>query len=139
MKTWILAVVMAAGMTMQAQDGKMIKEQLKPEQRTELQVKELTLSLDLNDKQQKDVQKLLLDKHTKADQMHAKRKADRAAGKTPTADEKFAMKSKMLDEQIAHKSAMKKILTAEQFTKWEAMKKEPHRASVKRGGKFKKH
>ena len=49
----------------------------------------------------------------------AQHKADKAAGKKPTADERFAMKSKMLDEKIAMKAEMKKILTAEQFDKWE--------------------
>ena len=34
-------------------------------------------------------------------------------------DEKFAMRSKMLDEKIEQKAQMKKILKPEQFKKWE--------------------
>ncbi|RZJ76352.1 MAG: hypothetical protein EOO45_02605, partial [Flavobacterium sp.] len=102
MKTWILAGVLIMGMTMSAQtksDGN--RDEMKPEQRATIQAKEMTLALSLNDKQQKDVSKLFTERHTKADQMRAQRKASKDAGKKPTADERFAMKSKMLDEQIA--------------------------------------
>jgi hypothetical protein len=32
------------------------------------------------------------------------------------------MKNEMLDAQIAHKAEMKNVLTAEQYTKWDANK-----------------
>ena len=46
-------------------------------------------------------------------------KAKKEKGEKPTADERFAMKNEMLDNQIAMKARMKKILKPEQFTKWE--------------------
>lgn len=122
MKTWILAIMMVAGMTMSAQQRGEKREQLKPEQRAELRAKEMALALDLNDKQQKDLKALYLDRAKKTDAARAQYKAAREAGKNPTADEKFAMRSKMLDEQIAMKAEMKKILTAEQYAKWEVKK-----------------
>lgn len=131
MKTWILATVMMLGLTMSAQQRGAADMKLKPEQRAELKAKEMTLALNLNEKQQKDVKALMLDRSKKAEAAMAQRKAAKEAGKRPTADEMFAMKSRMLDEQIAMKAEMRKILTAEQFTKWEKHKDE-HK---KRGGR----
>lgn len=119
MKNLIVAVIMMAGVAMSAQHRGEKREHFKPEQRAELKAKEMTLALNLNEKQQKDVKALLLDRSKKAEAAMAQRKAAKDAGKKPTADERFAMKSKMLDEQIAMKAEMKKILSAEQFDKWE--------------------
>jgi periplasmic protein CpxP/Spy len=51
MKTWILGVMMMAGMAMSAQHRGEKRDHLKPEQRAELRAKEMTLALDLNEKQ----------------------------------------------------------------------------------------
>ncbi|OYQ38256.1 hypothetical protein CHU92_05970 [Flavobacterium cyanobacteriorum] len=126
MKTWILAVVMAFAFNASAQQR---QEQLKPEQKAELQAKRLALALDLNEKQQKDVRNLMLEKVKKASAMRTQLKADREAGKKLTADERYALQSKKLDEQIALKAEMKKILTQEQFDKWEKLKEE-HREKI---------
>lgn len=109
------------------------REKLTPQQRAELKAKHLTLALDLTDKQQKDIQKLVLDRELKKKEAHDKLKADREAGKVPTADERFAMKSQMLDEQIAMKREIKKILSPEQFTKFEKMHKD-HAVKRPEGG-----
>lgn len=138
MKTWILAAVMMMGVTVMAQHGERRHEPLKPEQKAELASKKMTLTLNLNSKQQNDVQKLFLEKAKKAEAARAQRKADKAAGKKPTADERFAMMNRRLDEQIATKAEMKKVLTAEQFTKWENMKKERHTKITNRHKNFKK-
>lgn len=138
MRTWILAAVMMMGVTVMAQHGERRHEPLKPEQKAELASKKMTLALNLNEKQQKDVQKLFLDKAKKNEQTRAQRKADEAAGKKPTADERYAMMNRRLDEKIALKAEMKKVLTAEQFTKWENMKNERHAKITKRHKNFKK-
>ena len=49
---------------------------------------------------------------------------DKTENKKPTSEERYAMKSKMLDEQIAFKADMKKILTEKQMEKWEEQKAE---------------
>lgn len=147
MKTWILAIAMMMGVTMSAQhgeqkmdrraEGREQHEKLSPEQRTELKSKQLTLALGLSDKQQKDVQKLILDRENKKQDFIAQRKANKDAGKQPTADERFAMKSKMLDDQIAMQREMKKVLTPEQFEKFEKMKQKRHEDGPKRADRFK--
>ena len=99
-------------------------EQFTPEQRSELQVKKLTLELDLNESQQKEMKAFIADKNTKMEAHKTAMKAMKEKGTKPTSDERFAMKSKMLDEQIAAKKRMQKILNEKQFEKWTALKEE---------------
>jgi protein CpxP len=139
MKTWILAMTMMVGMTLSAQVKREHPEPLKPEQKVELQVKKMTLALDLNDKQQKDIQQLLLEKSKQREILRQQHLAHRQAGQKLTADERFALRNTILDEKIEMKAAMKKILTPEQFAKLEQMKKASHQKITKRGGNFKKH
>lgn len=91
------------------------------EQRVELQTKKLTLDLDLNEKQQKEVKALLTQqgKEMEITRENLKEKKDNQKLST---QEKFDLKNKNLDRQIAVKASMKKILTPEQFTKWENQK-----------------
>lgn len=126
MKTWILAMAMMVAVGVNAQDKKERPEPLKPEQRVELQVKKMTLALDLNSEQQKNIEKLLLDKSKERQLAREHYKTQKQAGKKLTSDERFAMRSKMLDDKIAMKSAMKNILTKEQFEKFDKMKKKKH-------------
>lgn len=120
MKKLILITALALSTLTFAQEKRAKKERLTPEQQTELQVKKMTLDLDLNAKQQKEVKTILLEKAKKREAKMAEFKANRAKGQKPTAEEKFEMKSKMLDEQIEMKATMKKTLTADQFNKWES-------------------
>lgn len=112
-----------------AQDKKATKEQLTPEQQTELQVKKMTLDLDLTTDQQKEIQPILL---KKALLRQEKRAAFQQHDKKRTATEKFDMKNNQLDAQIEWKAQMKKILTPEQFAKWETKhEKNTKRAALK--------
>ncbi|WP_269226370.1 hypothetical protein [Flavobacterium eburneipallidum] len=115
-------------------------EQFTPEQRSELMVKKMTLELDLNASQQKEISTLLSEKSAKREAHKAEMKARKEKGTKPTSDEKFAMKSKMLDEQIATKKRMQKILNEKQFEKWTALK-EDHQRNPKdfRGERKGKH
>ncbi len=117
MKKLVIAIVLMSSFTTFAQDRKM--EKFTPEQRVELQVKKMTLDLDLNDKQQKDLKKLLTEQNKKREEAKAKREAAKKTDTKPSTDERFAMKTKMMDEQIAFKAEMKKILNEKQMTKWE--------------------
>lgn len=96
------------------------RESLTSEQQAEIQVKRMTLDLDLNTKQQSEIKKIVLEQAKKREAKKTEWKANKEAGKTLNKDEKFAMKNQMLDEQIAMKAEMKKILTTEQFSKWES-------------------
>lgn len=152
MKTWILSMVMMAGVTMSAQEGEAAKvhrephgkpsremaDRLTPEQRTQLKAKNLTLKLDLTDKQQKDVEKLLLAGETKKQELFNKRKAAQQAGTKPAPEDRFAMRGQMLDERIATKREFKKILTAEQYTKFERLQAERIQKAGEPGKRFKK-
>ena len=121
MKKLILAMALVMTTLTFAQDrkGRGAGEKLTPEQQTELQVKRMTLELDLDEKQQKEIKTILVEQSKKRETKLAEMKAKKEKGEKPTADERFAMKNEMLDNQIAMKARMKKILKPEQFTKWE--------------------
>ena len=129
MKKIILMTFLMAGMTIMAQPRnnrhqRNGMEQFTPEQRSELQVKKLTLELDLNESQQKEIKAFIADKNAKMEAHRTAMKAMKEKGTKPTSEERFAIQSKMLDEQIATKKRMQKILTEKQFEKWTALKEE---------------
>jgi len=103
-------------------------EKFTPEQRNQLMLKKMTLDLDLNASQQKEMGKLIAEQGAKREAHMKDRKAKTAK---PTSDEIFEMKNKMLDEQIAMKGKMKKILSPEQFKKWDEMKQH-HREGMRK-------
>ena len=130
MKKLALIVLLVVGLSTYAQEGKKQerqgaeRERLSPEQRNQLQLKKLTLELNLNESQQKEIAKILEEQSTKRQAEMATFKANKEKGVKPTAEERFAMKNKKLDEAIALKAKVQKVLTPEQFKKWEDMKKE---------------
>ncbi len=131
-----LALIATIGLSAYAQEKKERQgkreghamEKFTPEQRNELMLKKMTLELDLNASQQKEMGKLISEQSAKKEAFMKNRKEKT---EKPTSDEIFAMKSKMLDEQIAMNSKMKKILSADQFTKWDKMKKH-HREGMRK-------
>lgn len=95
-----------------------------PEEAAALQTKRMTLLLDLNEKQQAQVQKVFVENNT---QLTSFREANRANRQTAqrnklSKEERFAMQNNRLDNQIAMKGKMKNILTETQFAKWEQAK-----------------
>lgn len=114
---------------------------LTPQQSTELQVKKLTLELDLNAKQQKEIAEIINKQQVKRTVMREQMKAKREEVKKRNADEKFARKSQILDQRIAMKTEMKKILTPEQAQKWEKMQMRKMKTGTKKmhqGARFQK-
>jgi protein CpxP len=127
MKKLMVMALLMVGITIFAQERNRKQqgnqmEQFTPEQRSELQVKKLTLELDLNESQQRDIKAFIADKNTKMEAHRTAMKAMKEKGTKPTSDERFAMKSKMLDEQIATKKRMEKILNPKQLEKWNDLK-----------------
>ena len=108
-------------------------EQFTPEQQSQLMLKKMTLELDLNDSQQKEMSAIISDNVAKKEAHKGEMKAMKEKGVKPSNDERFAMHMKMLDEQIATKKRMEKILNAKQFDKWTSLKEE-HQEN--RNGKF---
>lgn len=86
-----------------------------------LQTKKMTLALDLNESQQKEIQKINLENTKKRKEHMETMKAKKESGtmEKPSSEERMKMMNAMLDQKIAEKAKMKKILNAEQFEKWE--------------------
>jgi hypothetical protein len=89
---------------------------LRPEQMAVLSTKKMTLRLDLNESQQKEINKLELERAKKKKEYYENRKNR----KNLTDAERFELKNEMLDAQIAHQTKMKSILTEEQYQKWQS-------------------
>ena len=131
MKKLIIAAILMTGLASVAQEQKQpVKrdktEQLTPEQRNELRLKKMTLELGLNQSQQKEMAAIISEQSAKREAARAEHQKAIESGKKPTKDERFALRSKMLDEQMSMKERVRKILTPEQFTKWENMKHKRH-------------
>ena len=126
MKKVVLMAILAIGMVAFAQEGKrdFKRERFTPEQRIELRVKQMTLDLDLSDKQQVEIKKLLTEHETTRKNKMEEMKKMKKEGARPTADERFEMQKNRLDEQIDFKNRMKKILNKEQMDKWETIQKD---------------
>lgn len=104
-----------------------------PEDMAQLQTKKMTLKLDLNDKQQKEVSALFLEN---AKLRQSKREAylqpkAKEEKKSWSKEERLKMANGRLDHQIEIKKKMKTIFSTEQFETWEKMNK-------KRNDQFKK-
>lgn len=144
MKKVLMVALLIVGMTSFAQvrkapeNRKAQMEQLSPEQRNELQLKKLTLDLNLNASQQNEMKKIIAEQTAKREARMAERNANKDKAVKPKANERFARKNQMLDEQIAMKQRVSKVLSAEQMEKWEQMKTDKKRnfKGGKRGNKM---
>ncbi len=134
----LIATALLTGMVGFAQrgpehKGKNLKAELSVEQLATLRTKRLTLALDLDSKQQKQVMDLNLEQVA----LHQKKMKEREAKRTgaesyrPTPEEHFKLENEKLDNKIAHQNAMKDILSDEQYKLWKQMHKH-HRG--KKGG-----
>lgn len=88
---------------------------LTTEQSATLRTKEMTLQLDLTEKQQSQVYKIHEDLAKKRQET---RTIDR---KELSEEERYEMRIERLDQMIAVKKEMKTILNEEQFEKWETL------------------
>ena len=88
-------------------------DKLDPEQRAALMTKQMTLHLDLSEKQEKQVANINT-KHHKA--MQALQEKEQG----------FEKRSAVLDEQIKHQRALKEVLDAAQYAQFKEMHKEMH-------------
>lgn len=121
---FVFALVLGLTISATAQEKQSRKrdpsEKLTTEQRNVLHLKKMTLELDLNASQQKQMAAIIAEQSAEREAKMAERKAKEDTKKPLTADEKFTMKSKMLDRKMEIKTKMKKILNEEQMKKWEA-------------------
>lgn len=119
MKRVLLAILLVVGITTIAQERKMKDNDLTPEERVELQVKKMTLDLDLSAKQQNEIKTILLENAKLRETKIAEMKKRKESGEKLTKEERLKMENERLDNQIEMKQKMKTILTEEQMKKWE--------------------
>ncbi|MGJ8685453.1 MAG: hypothetical protein ACSHWW_12560 [Nonlabens sp.] len=122
MKKLIVIIALLAMTVAQAQEGRKgdrgeRMKDVSPQEMATFQSKKMTLALDLSDKQEKEVFQVLL----KGAEKRKANKMSREDHEKLTDDQKKAAKIAMMDEKIAMKRAMKKILNDEQYAKWEKM------------------
>jgi Spy/CpxP family protein refolding chaperone len=142
MKEVLIAMLVMASFSAMAQKGPHHGERhgmkdLSPEQMATLQTKKLTLALDLTKSQQEAVQQLNLENAKLRKEKMEKIKADRDGEERqkPSSEERFAMQNERLDHMISQKEKMKKILSPEQYEKWE----KGHHQKRKHGDRRGKH
>ena len=118
MKKLVVALLFIVGITAMAQEKEMKRPNgdkfasLTPEQKVEFQVKKMSKELNLNENQVKEM-KALVTKEVE------KREAIKAEMKALQAKQRIEMKAKMDEEYASMSNEMRKILTSEQYTKWE--------------------
>lgn len=142
MKKLTLVLTLFVGWSMFAQPAGMKKEgkpEFTPEQHAELRTKQLALALDLNEKQMTDIKKLELSRAKEHEKFRAERKEFKEGDRDPNPDANafFEQKNARLDREIQHQQEMKRILTPEQFEKWQKMredfKRKEHKSKEGRG------
>ena len=120
----ILVLIFVFTFTIQAQKKRGYKQQPTINQQTSLKVKQMTLVLDLSDKQQQQVTPLLRAAIAFRQAAMEKRKEARKQKKRPTSDEVYAIKSQLLDNKISMKRSMQEILNTTQFETFKKMYKQ---------------
>lgn len=120
MKKVFLIALLVVGITTFAQGKKERRfngDKLTKEQKVDFQVKRMTKDLALNEKQAKEIEVLVAKEVDK-------REAKRAKMKEEKAQERNEMRAEMEANQAEMRAEMKKILTPEQFSKWEKNREE---------------
>ena len=117
----LTALIILMSLSINAQNNKRENRnnsQFTAEQSATLKAKKMALQLDLNEKQQKSIYKMMKKNAEERLKIREERQANRKDGTRPTQEQRFENVNLALDKQIAHKAEMKKILTPEQFDKW---------------------
>jgi hypothetical protein len=101
------------------------------ENMAQVQSKQLTLALVLDEKQEKQVYNLELDRAKEMKASMEKRQEAKKEEEKPDPSDRMDHRLKMLDAQIAFQGQMQKILTEEQFKMWRQIKMQNHRKPMK--------
>lgn len=122
MKKIIVLIALMVMTVAQAQQGRKGDrgEKMKdvtPQEMATVQSKKLTLALDLSDQQEKEVYQVLFKQAEKREA----NKISREDREKLSDNQKKEARLKMLDEKIAVKRNMKKILNNDQYAEWEKM------------------
>lgn len=93
------------------------------EQMAKLQSKKMVLEFDLDKSQQDAIFKLIQTQADERAKAKEKFKKNKKEGVKLTNEERFQIANTKLDKQIQHKASMKRILSNEQYEKWEKVNK----------------
>lgn len=125
MKKLVVVIAMFVGLTTFAQEKRGEgKERLTPEQRTEAVLKKMTSELTLDAKQQEEVKVFLNEQAKKREAKKQEFKARKEKGEKLSDEEIAKMKKDRIDEELATKTKLKKILSEEQYKKWSERRKD---------------
>ena len=99
------------------------------EEMATLQTKKMVLRLDLTETQQHEIHKINLanTKERKAKMEARKKMREDNKGEQTSKESRFKMMNERLDKQISNKKDMKRILSKEQFEKWEKENQRGHK------------
>jgi protein CpxP len=126
MKKLFIAALMMIGMTSFAQQGEpmRVNATVTAEQRNEMQMKRLAVELNLDANQEKEMTAILKEGTVKREVMNKEMDAKRAPSTQRTADAREKRKVEMQEFDNVEKAQLQKVLTLEQFTKFEKIRKE---------------
>lgn len=122
-KTFLLSlffVAISGWAQVDPSENQEIRQKPTPEQREAMRGKRLAKELNLTPGQQKEMQLLMQEVKSKKEA----NKMDNKANKSASLEDRKEKTNKMFDEKIMMRDRVKKILTPEQFTKWEKLKEE---------------
>jgi protein CpxP len=118
-KLFLIALLVVGTTTFAQRPNGEKNEKLTPEQRVDFQVKKMTKDLNLTDKQAEQIKVLIAKEVEKREAKRSEMKAKKEEQGKPSKEEMEARKAEMKANQDEMKSEMKKILTADQYAKWE--------------------
>jgi len=126
MKKLLIICVLLAGVTTLAQEsrdrhhGRNFLKDMTPEQMATLSSKRLSLALDLTEEQRGQVMELQLESAKERKAIMEDLKNSEGSGRALSSEDRFDRLNKRLDRELAYKAEMKKILTEEQYVRWDS-------------------
>ena len=126
MKKLFIAALLMVGMTSFAQEAKpmSVNQAMTSEQRSDMQMKRLTVELNLEANQQKEMQIILNEGTTKRAEMTKELDATRPTSTQKAADVREKRKILLNEYDNSEKAKLQKILPPEQFSKYEKIRLE---------------
>jgi parvulin-like peptidyl-prolyl isomerase len=110
MKKSLLIIVLLSGLLSFGQHDKEKRTEPNPQ----IQAKQLTLALDLSNKQETQVLKVLEQNHQKMKAL----KPEKGTMKEMSVEQRDAQRIKILNQRIAFQREMKSVLNADQYVEW---------------------
>jgi protein CpxP len=129
MKKLLLVFVMGFGLTAFAQNstqqpGNSQSQMHMTPQQQQKHMDKMTKELSLTTQQQQQVNDLMTERNAKVRDLKMQKDAMNAKGSAATAEEKKALKQKMMNQKSDFEMKMKGVLTADQYKKWMGMREE---------------